>query len=545
MSYPERQSTAHVPPAHVSGVDTGMWQALLDGVEDAVLVHDGHNVLRVLNHAATLLFPKLSVGGSLEELDIRALGAERARDTELVELSHDGRRLRARHRRLGEDLYAWYVQNVTDEVDHVAELLTQRSQVGFLAEASRQLGSSLHRGRTIRSIAQLAVPTLADSAAVVLPARRGLFEWWRCVAAASPPERGRAGRRVLSTVPGLAAALRGTMAEIDPAELPADAAWALPPESAAPDSTGGSVLMVPMAHEGRTHGVLVLARHKARGGFHREELALVEDFAGRAALALAQAGRFAEQVNATDTLQADLLPPPLPSVPGAVLSATFRPAREPLRVGGDFYEVHARQDGSASFLLGDACGNGVEAAALAGRVRQALNALRLVEPEPARLLHLVNQAVLAHGGNRFTTMLVGSMHPEPSGELELVLGGGGHPNPMVVRADGTVDEVDVPGALVGILPDARFGQVRLTLAPSEVCVLYSDGVTEARGGASGRELFGSERLRAALREFAGLPASTLLHRLEQRVDAWLDGRDHDDIAVLAVQAAPMTTAELG
>lgn len=535
VSYPERQSTAHVP-----SVETGMWQALLDGVEDAVLVHDADNRIRLLNHAAVVLFPKLSVGGSLEELDIRALGAGRARDSELVELNHDGRRLRARHRTLGESLSAWYIQNVTDEVDHVNELLTQRSQVSFLAEASRQLGSSLQRGRTIRSIAQLAVPTLADCATVLLPARRGLFEWWRCAAPASPPDRGRAGRRILRTVPGLATALSGTPTELDPANLPPDGAWALP-ES--PEGFG-QILLSPMIHESRVVGILALSRHKARGGFPPEELALIEDFSTRAALALAQAARYAEQVDTAATLQADLLPPPLPSIPGAVLSACYRPAREPLRVGGDFYEVHAHDDGGAMFLLGDVCGNGVEAAALAGRVRQSLQALSLVETAPARLLHLVNQAVLAHGGNRFTTMLVGSLTPEPSGELELTLGGGGHPNPMVIRTNGSVDEIDVPGALVGILPDARFGQTTVTLAPSEVCILYSDGVTEARGGTTGRELFGPERLRAALRDFAGLPASTLIHRIEQRIDAWLDGRDHDDIALLAVQAAPMTTAEL-
>ncbi|MCO1582311.1 SpoIIE family protein phosphatase [Crossiella sp. SN42] len=535
MSYPERP-----PPAHVPTVETGMWQALLDGVEDAVLVHDEHNAIRLLNHAAAALFPKLNVGGSLEDLDIRALGAGQAMDTELVELQHDGRRLRARHRRLGEALYAWYIQNVTDEIDHVNELLIQRSQVSFLAEASRQLGSSLQRGRTLRSIAQLAVPTLADSATVLIPARRGLYEWWRCSAAASPPDRGRAGRRVLRTVPGLAEALTGTLTELDPARLPADAAWALPDS---PEGFG-QILLAPMTHENRTVGVLALSRYKARGGFQPEELALIEDFTTRAALALSQAASYAEQVDTAATLQAELVPPPLPTVPGAVLSACYRPAREPLRVGGDFYEVHPRTDGSAMFMLGDVCGNGVEAAALAGRVRHSLHALRLVEEAPARLLHLVNQAVLSHGGNRFTTMLVGSMTPEPSGELELVLGGGGHPNPMVVRTNGTVDEIDVPGALVGILPDARFGEATVTLAPSEVCVLYSDGVTEARGGKTGRELFGSERLRAALREFAGLPASTLIHRVEQRIDAWLDGRDHDDIALLAVQAAPMTTAEL-
>ncbi|MGO1057296.1 SpoIIE family protein phosphatase [Crossiella sp. CA198] len=535
MSYPDRPPTAHVP-----SVETGTWQALLDGVEDAVLVHDEHNVVHLLNQAARTLFPTLHPGGSLAELDIRTLTADQARDTELVEFQHDGRRLKARHRRLGETHYAWYIHNVTDEIDHVAELLVQRSQVGFLAEASRQLGSSLQRGRTLRSIAQLAVPTLADSATVLLPARRGLFEWWRCSAAASPPDRGRAGRRVLRTVPGLAEALTGTATELDPAQLPPDAAWALP-EAA---EGFGQILLAPMTHDARTVGVLVLSRRKARGGFQPEEAALIEDFTTRAALALTQAASYSEQVNTSATLQAELIPPPLPSVPGAVLAACYRPAREPLRVGGDFYEVHPRPDGSAMFLLGDVCGNGVEAAALAGRVRHSLHALRLVESAPARLLHLVNQAVLSHGGNRFTTMLVGSMTPEPSGELDLTLGGGGHPNPMVVRTNGAVEEIDVPGALVGILPDARFGETSLTLAPSEVCVLYSDGVTEARGGATGRELFGSERLRSALRDFAGLPASTLIHRVEQRIDAWLDGRDHDDIALLAVQAAPMTTAEL-
>jgi serine phosphatase RsbU (regulator of sigma subunit) len=87
-----------------------------------------------------------------------------------------------------------------------------------------------------------------------------------------------------------------------------------------------------------------------------------------------------------------------------------------------------------------------------------------------------------------------------------------------------------------VLPDPRFSEATVTLSAGDVCLLYSDGVTEARGGSDGREQYGAHRLTEAIAAGAGLPAADLTDHVEHRLNDWLDGRDHDDVALLALQA---------
>jgi sigma-B regulation protein RsbU (phosphoserine phosphatase) len=261
-------------------------------------------------------------------------------------------------------------------------------------------------------------------------------------------------------------------------------------------------------------------------------------FAERAGRASAAGRRFDRLTEAADELQSTLRPAALPVLPGIRMAAIYRPAAGPVTVGGDFYDIHLQPDGGTLFTLGDVCGNGAEAAALSGRVRQALAALRLVEDDPRRLLLLLNQALLGIGGSKFATMVVGTITRRGGGALVLRLSSGGHPAPLVLRRDGTVEVVAVPGMLVGIMPKAEFGENTVELAPQDTCVLYTDGITEARGGDDGDELFGSERLRMVLADCVGLSVEKVAARVDQAVQRWSGGDSRDDIALLAIQAAP-------
>lgn len=114
------------------------------------------------------------------------------------------------------------------------------------------------------------------------------------------------------------------------------------------------------------------------------------------------------------------------------------------------------------------------------------------------------------------------------------LAAGGHPPPMVVRGSG-VEPLEIPGMLVGGVARARFAARTVDLAAGEACVLYTDGVTEARGGVDGDAEFGEERLRRLLEGCHVLPAPGIAERVAQHATAWaVTGRD--DIAVLVVQA---------
>ncbi len=136
---------------------------------------------------------------------------------------------------------------------------------------------------------------------------------------------------------------------------------------------------------------------------------------------------------------------------------------------------------------------------------------------------------------RFVTLVFGTATPLPSGGVRLVLAGGGHLPPLVVRGD-RVEQVDIGGMLAGAVPDARFRARTVDLAPGESCVLYTDGVTEALGGVDGRQVFGEERLATVLAGCDVLPAPGIADRVVQHVTQWLATGHHDDIAVLVVQA---------
>ncbi|GAA3434638.1 PP2C family protein-serine/threonine phosphatase [Kutzneria kofuensis] len=509
-----------IPLSRQETVGAAVWQALLDAADKAVLVQDGRGQVRVVSRRAAELFPDLRPGVELAGV-AGFTGSEQGE----VDTTCQGVPWRWTPTRLDADHVAWH----GDPAEPEEPWCEKCAQARFLANSSRLLGSSLRRDQTLRSIVQLAVPTLGDCCAVVLPAKRGRVEWWRYTRGGDT-EHGRMGQHALRSVTALAEAFSGSATKPMPGHPVAGARldWLLAGGSAAPDN----VVVVPLRHEGLDAGALVLANNDSRD----EQFEIVRDYASRAAAALSSAHSYSEQARATEALESSLLPTPLPEVPGVVWSACYRPAQSTIRVGGDFYDVYPESDGRVLFLLGDVCGNGVEAATLAGRIRHTVEALRLVETEPTKLLHLLNKAILTSADNRFATLVVGVLERLESGSLRVRLASGGHPSPVVLRASGAVEEITVPGTLVGVLPDPHFGEASVTLSAGDVCMLYSDGVTEARGGNDGREQFGAHRLNEAVGSGVGMPAGDLTRHVEHRLDDWLAGRDHDDVALLALQA---------
>jgi phosphoserine phosphatase RsbU/P len=406
----------------------------------------------------------------------------------------------------------------------------QQHDDAFLAEVGGRLCGSLDTATTAAAVAELASPVLAERAVVLMPASRGRWEWW-CRRLDGSASHGKVRRLVPAAAPVLARAMfatQSTVRVIPPAEI-----QALTGSLRETLSGFAEVSVVPLISGlGDTPGVLILARSDALADAERK---VVRQFAERAGAALGSATLFGRQRAAIEGLETTLHPAELPAVPGVQMAAHYRPAAGPLRVGGDFYDVHPRSDGTLLFLLGDVCGNGPEAAALTGNIRHALGALHLVEREPSRLLDLVNTMLLGTGGSRFASLVVGSMTSRGADTMRLALGSGGHPCPLVLRLDGRVEEVVIPGMLVGVTSGARFGQETVELNGGDICLLYTDGVTEARGGPSGDEMFGEQRLTDLLAECHGLPLDTLLARINMAVGEWLGGNDHDDIALLAIQ----------
>ncbi|MDQ4094004.1 MAG: serine/threonine-protein phosphatase [Actinomycetota bacterium] len=491
---------------------------LLDGMDQAVIVQDPCGRIQLLNVAARRLFPELAVG---DELDSSG---------ESFVAESGGRRVSGRLQRLANGWQAWVVSGASQVSEFAAKAADHHD---FMLAAGRELAAEVGHDAAA-ALVRMAVPVLGEQAAVLLPAPRARVSWWRFGHGEARPARGISRAPAPRTAPVLASALRGTTG--DTATVPAGELVALT-VALGPDVTERRpVVATPLRGRQRTEGVLLVVRPVATE--------LLAPLAALAGPALEAGRRRRARATALLQLQAPLLPlrpEALPELPGVQLGVAHRAAPGELAVGGDFYLVRPITEEYTLFALGDVCGKGAEALAESSRVQHSLAALMIVEQEPARLLQLLNRGLLAAGRTVFTTLVLGALQPLPMG-LRLTLTAGGHPAPLVLRGDGHVEEVAVPGTVVGILPDARFGRISITLNPGETCLLYSDGVTEAaRRTGENQEQFGQARLAACLRGCAGMTAQAVATRVEDTVTDWLGRNDGDDLAVLAVQAVTRAT----
>jgi serine phosphatase RsbU (regulator of sigma subunit)/DNA-binding response OmpR family regulator len=255
--------------------------------------------------------------------------------------------------------------------------------------------------------------------------------------------------------------------------------------------------------------------------------ALVLSLAEQAAQALERAGLYEHQRHIATTLQAGLLPRRLPSIPGAEIATRYNAGAQAMDVGGDFYDVFARGDDWV-LVIGDVCGRGAEAAALTSLARHTIRAQAQHHAAPSAILRALHEAVVAESGDdtRFLTAGCVVLRGE-----HVVAALGGHPPALLLRADGTVDELPTTGSLLGLPETTGVDDVEGRLGAGDALILYTDGVNEARRG---RSLFGEDRLRSVVSGLAGAPAEAIAGGIRDAAVAFAGSAD-DDLAVLVVR----------
>ncbi|NBM20403.1 SpoIIE family protein phosphatase [Streptomyces sp. GC420] len=509
-----------------------------------MLVVAADGAVRRANAAARAVFPRARTGARFEEVvpDWLSSAHHRRHDPARPGLAgpeapvHGWVRQRffeAHRSHAGNGDVVWWL---TDDTAHRAAqeaLHRERERTEFLAEASSLLLVSLNLERCMAVTARLAARYLADAAMVVAPPAGRRTVITSCVRGGEPT-RITSTTEAPETVPGLAEALRGfppvPSRWIDPAAAPD---WLLP----AGFGHLGSVVVTPLPGHGVPAGALILMRRTDRAAFDDHEEVFARLFAARAGAAMSAARLYAEQASITDTLMRELLPPSLHHVNGVEFAGGYRPAGSSERVGGDFYDLHpaATAEEESLVTLGDVCGKGLEAAVMTGKIRNTLQALLPLAGDHQRVLSLLNGALFASSHTRFATLALASAR-RIGDSVRVRLTSAGHPAPLVVRADGSVEAAVTRGTLVGVLPEVHSTSCTVTLAPGETCVLYTDGITEARGGPLGDGMFGEERLERALRDCAGMPAEAVVEHVLMLADQWIGAGGHDDMAVVAITA---------
>ncbi len=237
-----------------------------------------------------------------------------------------------------------------------------------------------------------------------------------------------------------------------------------------------------------------------------------------------------DRAQVASVLQSSLLPPSLPTVPGWEVDARYSPGVEV--VGGDFYDVFPLHNGWA-FMIGDVCGSGPIAARFTALARHTLRTALLLGHGPAGALAALNDSLLsAQNDFRFCTVVCGTIDGplDQDTDTAVRISIGGHPLPLLVRANGGVEPIGVHGPLLGVLPDPTHQECVVPLGPGDNLVLYTDGVTEAKHGF---DLFGEERLRALLGSVKERTPSSLASAITRQVSQF-SPEASDDLAVLVL-----------
>jgi serine phosphatase RsbU (regulator of sigma subunit) len=275
-----------------------------------------------------------------------------------------------------------------------------------------------------------------------------------------------------------------------------------------------SFLCVPLiGGEDRRLGVIQLDCLQPGQAFRSEDLELLTAVGLQVAAVLENAALHAERLRearmrqelllARDIQQSFLPADAEPLGPGGPeVFARVHPARE---VSGDLFDYFPLSDGRLAFFLGDVSGKGVPAALFMVAVRTLIRHLAPEAPGPCELLRRLNAALVANNSTALFVTLAHGVYDPQDGTVRLA--SGGHPPPLLRRADGRVETVALrPGLLLGYSPaEAPREEAALALAPGDTLVLYTDGFTEAFAP-DGKTMFGVERLCDALGgEAAALP----------------------------------------
>ncbi len=295
---------------------------------------------------------------------------------------------------------------------------------------------------------------------------------------------------------------------------------------------------------GATRGVLLVARSTAEA-FETDDLAALDTFAGQAALSLSHADLFADALDRerlarelalAREVQQRLLPQSLPQLDGLEIAAAERPARE---VGGDYYDVVRLGAECVGLIVADVSGKGAPAAFYMAEMKGIFQAGSRLTRAPGELLAGANDALSPSLGRGVFASAVYAVIDAEAGTVALARAGhtpavfvrdAGRPDGgrWLLRGDGLAIGLDRRGDLFR----QTLVEQRITLAPGDTLVLYTDGLVEARD-ADGQE-YGYDRLAALVESQHGACAQDVLDHVLAANRAWSGDSDPDDDTTVVV-----------
>jgi serine phosphatase RsbU (regulator of sigma subunit)/pSer/pThr/pTyr-binding forkhead associated (FHA) protein len=299
-----------------------------------------------------------------------------------------------------------------------------------------------------------------------------------------------------------------------------------------------SMLAVPLQTRDRVIGLIYVDNGAVIRPFSKEDLDLLTVMANVAAIRIEHA-RLAEveqneklielELAQASEIQQSLLPAEAPAREGYDVAGYNLPCRA---VGGDYYDFLNYKDGRLGLVVGDVSGKGLPAALMMSSLQARVQMLVETSPDPAQAVATLNRKFAERCPlGKFITFFYALLDCETG---RVSYSNAGHNYPILIRADGTVEQLRRGNLILGIDPGVDYELNETVLQPGDLLALYSDGVTEARR-ASGEE-FGDQGLTAFLRARHAEPSRQVVEALAQHVREWCgEPSFHDDFTVLLLR----------
>jgi hypothetical protein len=235
-------------------------------------------------------------------------------------------------------------------------------------------------------------------------------------------------------------------------------------------------------------------------------------------------------------IQTWLLPGAPPQVPGLAIAYATRPANT---VAGDYYDVFPRpgktnEDNRVVFAVADVAGKSIPAAMLMATFQASLKTLSTAQVALPELAANMNRYACSNsqGGLRFTTAFLAEYD---AAHRTVHYINAGHNNPILRRASGQIERLDVGGLPFGIMPERKYEAADVTLAPGDWLVIFTDGLVEAVNARD--EEYGEARLLTAIESGKSLEPTDLLKRLMNDLDLFVGNTaQHDDVTCMLLKS---------
>jgi len=304
------------------------------------------------------------------------------------------------------------------------------------------------------------------------------------------------------------------------------------------EDTIRSVLCVPLLIKSELTGALTVYNKLDDDGFTEGDQRLLAIVAAQSAQVVENARlyeeeqafrRVQEELALAADIQMALLPDSAPEVPGYDIAGATVPAQQ---VGGDYFDFVHEDPDALAFCVGDVSGKGLTASLLMANLQATIRSQALMQLEPAECLTLANRLLLkSTDPDKFATLFYGVLDTRGH---RIAYANAGHFPPLFAPAGEEPSYLGSGGLVLGFVERAEYEESSLELAPGDVLVVYSDGITEAVNAVD--EQFEEERLAAVVAEHRNAPAASIVEQIMETVRAYAgDSEQSDDMTVVVVK----------